>query len=360
MHVDWDWIKQRPHFIAEGLSNFFSVYIFAQRESINKPKELVKNDTKNVKVKSFFTLPFRDKKGVRQLNELLMKIYFKLMIKRYKPDYIWITNPILYNYLPPNLNCKLIYDCMDDAIGFDFKKEGIKTKILESEKELIKKSSIIFVSSNNLATKINKRSKCNYKTFLIRNAFNGNIMDNMINNKHDQNIKSIYKIGYIGTISSWFDFELLEFTLERFKNIEYHIIGPIIGLNNEIHANERIKFYGPINHEKLASLSVEFDCFIMPFKLNKVVESVDPVKFYEFINYNKPVISIFYEEIKRFSPYVYFYSDKETLVNMLEKMIKEGFVRKYSDNQRFEFLKNNSWDTRISKIVECIEKDHPQ
>ena len=40
---------------------------------------------------------------------------------------------------------------------------------------------------------------------------------------------------------------------------------------------------------------------IMPFKLNELVKSVDPVKLYEYINYNKPIISIFYQEIKRYS-----------------------------------------------------------
>ncbi len=351
MHVDWNWIKQRPQFIAEGLSKFFDIYVFTQRESITKSKNLTKNDNKNIKIKSFFVLPFKNKSYIEYLNEIFMKIYFKLVIKIYEPNYIWITNPILYDYLPSNLDCKLIYDCMDDAIGFDFKKEGIKAKILKSEKKLIKKSAVIFVSADNLATKINKREKCDHKTFLVRNAFNGDIITRTPKQKN----RDIYKIAYIGTVSSWFDFELLEFTLQKFKNIEYHIIGPIVGSESKIHTNERIKFYGPIEHEKLISLSNSFDCFIMPFKLNNLVKSVDPVKFYEFINYNKPIISIFYDEIKRFSPYVYFYSNKETMVNILDKMINEGFVNKYSDKQRFEFLKNNSWDTRVSKIIEYIK-----
>ncbi|MCE7700036.1 MAG: hypothetical protein K8E24_014835, partial [Methanobacterium paludis] len=273
IHIDWNWIKQRPQFIAEGLSKFFDIYVFAQRESIIKSKNLTKNDNKHIKIKkikSFFGLPFRNKTGIKYLNEIFMKIYFKLVIKKYEPDYIWITNPILYDYLPSNLDCKLIYDCMDDAIGFDFKKEDAKTKILKSEKELIKKSTVIFVSANNLATKINKREKCDHKTFLVRNAFNGDIINRIPKQKN----KSIYKIAYIGTVSSWFDFELLEFTLQKFKNIEYHIIGPIIG-STKIDTNERIKFYGPIKHEKLISLSDNFDCFIMPFKLNNLVKSVD-------------------------------------------------------------------------------------
>ena len=42
------------------------------------------------------------------------------------------------------------------------------------------------------------------------------------------NKKRNYIIGYVGTITSYFDFELLENSLEMFDNIEYHIIGPLI------------------------------------------------------------------------------------------------------------------------------------
>ncbi len=31
MHIPWGWIKQRPHFIAEILSNFYSVNLFCEK-----------------------------------------------------------------------------------------------------------------------------------------------------------------------------------------------------------------------------------------------------------------------------------------------------------------------------------------
>ena len=58
--------------------------------------------------------------------------------------------------------------------------------------------------------------------------------------------------------------------------------------------NEKIKFYGPVEHGKLLGYVNNFDAMIMPFKLYESVIVADPVKFYEYINYNKPIISIFY------------------------------------------------------------------
>ena len=54
---------------------------------------------------------------------------------KYDPDFIWITFPQLYDYIPPNTKCKVIYDCMDLSTGFDFP-ESFKSKILNLEEKL--------------------------------------------------------------------------------------------------------------------------------------------------------------------------------------------------------------------------------
>ena len=47
---------------------------------------------------------------------------------------------------------------------------------------------------------------------------------------------------------------------------------------------------------------------MMPFILNELIESVDPVKLYEYINFEKNIICIKYDEILRFKDFVYFYN----------------------------------------------------
>lgn len=154
-------------------------------------------------------------------------------------------------------------------------------------------------------------------------------------------------------VSEWFDFEALSYTLKYIKNIEYHIIGPVdIDLPK---LSEKIKFYGPVNHDELYSYAKNFDCLIMPFKLSELIYSVDPVKLYEYVNFNKPILAVYYPEIKRFSPFVDFYSDKEELKIKIEDMIQEDFKKKYSNSERLEFLKNNTWNIRIKKIMQNLE-----
>lgn len=352
MHVSWDWGKQRPHYIAENLNKFYDLIIL-HPYYYNKSM-LTKNDKNGLFIKQFFTLPYyHTSKMIYALNKFLLKNLIKFYIKKYKPDFIWLTFPEFYEFIPRNTGIKIIYDCMDDALGF-YSDKSTNSRILEIEKELIKKSYKIFVSCEDLATKLDDRSSCKNKTFLVRNAFGGNIIKNFNNDKQKLTPKK-FKIGFVGAVPPWFDFESLNYSLNELKNIEYHIIGPVTDINLKHFSNVNFKFYGPITHCKLYETVKDFDCMIMPFKITKLINSVDPIKLYEYINYNKPIISIYYDEIERFSPFVNFYSDRKELCSILEELIKNGFKKKYSDKERIDFLEKNSWKVRVENIFKVLE-----
>lgn len=345
MHVDWDWIKQRPQFIAEKLAVHFNLlicYPISRKRSL-----LSKNNRQGLNLCPFISIPFRQKnKVLYYLNIYMLKIFFGLVIYIFKPDFIWVTSPELFPYIPSKKS-KLIYDCMDDIC--EFHHSPMYRNVLENlEKSLLVSSSLVFTSSEHLINVINSRVNIITKVHLIRNSFGGEILPIQASSLPKQ--KTNYKIGYIGTISSWFDFDTINYCLDRINNIEMHLIGPIeMGVVKNNH--ERMYFYGPIKHEDLYDYCKDFDCLILPFKINRLIKSVDPVKLYEYINYNKPIISVYYEEIARFMPFVYFYNDSHSLYDLLLNLINRSFPKKYNEHERQEFLQKNSWDARINDII---------
>lgn len=348
MHIDWRWIKQRPHFIAEGLLEYYQVkvvYFYSKRFLPCFKTNKNKGTLSKIPI---IRLPFYQNKWIYKINKAYLRFYFKILIKKYDPDYLWITFPLLYTYIPPKVECKVIYDCMDDARSFDFS-ENFKFYISESEKRLVKDASIIFTSSNSIYEILKNNYKCEDKLYVIRNAFNGKIIDEINVEKNKK-----YKIGYFGTISSWFDYDALRLSLEKFPSIEYYLIGPI-----ESHVpkyeHSRLNYVGPVDHKELYNHVKNYDCLIMPFKLNNLVKSVDPTKLYEYINFNKPIISIYYEELEYFSPFLYFYHNHDELLDIINNLIQSGFNKKYSDSERLEFLNRNSWKERLLKIRESID-----
>lgn len=352
MHIDWNWNKQRPQFIAEGLSDYFDIkviYMVSKRFLFKNHKSSTNN---KLDVVPAFRLPFYENRWIYELNKLYLKTYFNFIIKKFKPDFIWITFPQLFDYIQSGTSCKIIYDCMDLATGFEFS-DDFRLKVADQEKKLIKESDFVFASSKKLYSKLIEEYQCGNKLFLIRNAFGGQIIsDKNIPKQNDK--EPIYKIGYVGSINESFDFKKILLTLDHKENIEYHLIGPLDQVE-EIN-NERIKFHGFIEYDKLYENVKNFDALIVPFKITERILAADPGKIYGYINYNKPIISVYYEELSYFSEFIYFYSSGEDLLKLLNDLSEGGFVRKYSNEERINFLKNNSWDVRVNEIREYLNK----
>ena len=117
--------------------------------------------------------------------------------------------------------------------------------------------------------------------------------------------------------------------------------------------HDRIKCIGPVAHDDLYENVKDVDALIMPFVLNDLIMSVDPVKLYEYINFRKNIICVEYPEVKRFSEFVYFYKDYESYANAIKEAIVSDKI-KFSIEKQNEFLELNTWKVRAKTIAKVI------
>ena len=111
MGIDWYWIKQRPQIIAEMLNKDYDVTVAYYKELFVK-QSLRKNNDELEKSISISAIPYRDKNKIAYA---IQKLLFHRIMKNVKQfDIVWISHPLLYRYLPPNYDGKVIYDCMDN------------------------------------------------------------------------------------------------------------------------------------------------------------------------------------------------------------------------------------------------------
>lgn len=350
-HVDWNWIKQRPHFIAEGLEKHFKLSVMYMRQNKNR-KTLQKRRDNEFKARPIYIIPFFGRFPLlRQINNYFMAKQLSREYNKLKPDYIFLTYPDQIKLIPKKYTGKIIYDCMDDYFAMALNSR--KTVIQNYERELIARADFVFLSSENLKDKIIEKYnvKDTGKFTVIRNGYAGEIfqVDSQTEKKQDEFI-----ISYIGTVSHWFNFEYLLKSLEDFKNLRYRIIGPVeSGL--KIPESDRIDFIGTVEHSELYKNVKDTNCLIMPFVVNEIIESVDPVKLYEYINYNMNILCVKYNEILRFEDFVYFYSDYESFKQQLIELMSCETI-KYSYDKRVEFLEKNNWGNRVNEVINKITK----
>lgn len=343
MGIDWQWIYQRPQILAQKLAENYQVTVVFPRsitsQNWKKPVE------EGLEFRILWTLPFQEKSKVPgALSEALNRNLWKDLDSF---DMILVGYPLYGRYIPNSYRGKIIYDCMDNHEMLYPYQRGV-SKVVEQENRLIERCDLLLVSACKLQEKTDKIAGYE-KSRLLRNGTHTTRLSEIKNT----DIKEHYKLGYIGTIAEWFDFQVLINSLDSQAAIEYHLVGPVI--KSEEH--ERMVYHGCVEHHKLEDIVKDYDCLIMPFHVNEIVSYVDPVKLYEYIAFGKCIVSVYYPEIERFSDFVYFYKDSKEYNALMEKLVKEGFPVKYSKEQQEAFLKENSWDMRYKELKKLMKQE---
>lgn len=346
MGIDWNWIYQRPQIIAKYLSSDYDVTVAYPVKvwDRNEIRHIEEDNTCIHKIK-LWVFPFQRK------SKLIGKIavmYQRLLLKKYDQyEYIYVSYPIAIEYIPKDYRGLIIYDCIDEHERM-CSNENMRRRVVKDEKYLLQKCDIIIVSSQNLLQK--KVKTCNKEINLVRNGVD---MIKICKVKKGI-IKKRYIIGYVGTIAEWFDSELIEKSTQIHENLEYHLIGPCdVSYQKK---NGKTIYDGVVEHSKLQHFLKDYDCMIMPFIINEIVEAVDPVKLYEYVALGKCIISVYYEELEHFREFAYFYRTEKEYDALIRELIRQGFPPKYNEEQQKEFLKQNSWQERYKIIHQLMEQ----
>lgn len=266
----------------------------------------------------------------------------------------------------------VIYDIMDDWEEFNKVKQARWYK-KEHEIYLIKRADIVTAVAKPLIKKF--KYECNKEIYLIPNALDCKFVDKYnkeymneeknnylffnkiknvlrIENNNEDNFKvhNRSKIGYVGHLtSSWFDWESLIEIAKTLSEYEFEIIGHSMQMKiDELPKN--IKYLGPKSIDEVFEISKEWKIGIIPFKINKLSEGVDPIKVYEYLAMGLKVISFTIPQIINY-PEVKLVSSIDEFVDSIKSSMKEDFNYIQVDS----FLKVNTWQNRINEILKLSQ-----
>jgi len=353
--TDWWWAKQRPQFIAEGLSEFYKItYTFPRTYKTRNIVKCQKATNPNLELDQVFKLPLDRFRLIRSINRMLLLLQLRPIIPLY--DIIWITHPDIYKQIKSilPLNTSIVYDCMDDYLEFPNTKRNKKeaSGIFNNERMLVNNANILIFSAEYLRNKVLARYESQKKCSIVNNAVSKEFLlrsdDEQYSFPGFHDFKGHIKLVYTGTISAWFDFDLIIRSLKRFDNIVYILAGP---LEIKVPSNSRIIYLGPLSHQNIKKLYNIADAFIMPFHDEELIRSVDPVKVYEYISGCKPVIVLKYSGTDKFKDFVYRYSNPEEFIALVGQLSERNLKLKKSKEECNVFTRANTWESRVKEIV---------
>ena len=348
-HVNWSWIKQRPHFIPYYIAKsgievtYISLNSITSFISNNKIKMENEVDEGNLKIKEINVLPLGSRvKIIGKINSILTRKYIAGNF-----DAIILTHPSQIDYITPKLRGrKIIYECMDNHPYFS-QKEKVTNLLISKEKMLCEIANKIIVSSLELKKRlINRYGLDSKKIDVILNALDD---DTILNCSQEKICLKQPNLVYIGTIGSWFDCKLIKDFAGNNPNYTVYLVGPI---EKSIEAElqnlpTNIVLVGPVEHNDVFKFIRSGDIMLLPFKVNDVIECVDPVKMYEYIALNKPIVSSYWSELDRYVDKVHFYNDGQSFENVVKYIhlnAKENIINT-------EFVQKENWKLRVEDYL---------
>lgn len=366
--IYWSDLKQRPQHLAEELAKILGGQITFIEPSISILNGIIKSNTnykqydqkinENLRVfrpSGALRLPrsidIIDIFGVNQFLE--RKQLEKLILKA---DIIWLGSPIFYNLIK-NISGKIVvFDRMDDY-EFLTRNFFMKKLLKKSEQQLLLKADLVIASSDSLyidSLKFNKNS------YLIKNAVDKDILNTNRNNNILDELKELKKkgfiiFGYVGAIDHWFDFE----SIREIVNYDERFVVCLVGRNNlkgNLNFHSRIRYFNTVPKPEVGTIINGFDICLFPFLRNsKKIDSINPVKIYEYLSLNKPILAVKSKEIDLLKQQgIYLYESIQGIRLFLDNIDKISFPFN-SDSELKDFISNNDWNARAKIVIKHLQ-----
>ncbi len=354
--IYFDDMKQRPQQIAELLAQDYIVYYV--EPTISLMRQIIKGGMKCTGKKDKITeqlqvirlngcctlhksLEIYDILGANNISEVLQ---LRNLVK--DCDIIWVGYSGWYTVVRHFMNKIIIFDKMDEEDLLASSK-SLKYTLKRNMRKMVEISDYMVVTCQKFYQEIKGLGK---PVELIPNGvsagFTKRTKDNLISYAP---ITILKRIGYIGTISEWFDYDVINTILETNQVCE--II--LVGRNHlpELH-NPRIKYVGIKKNEELPDIIKTFDLCLYNFKDMPLLDTINPVKIYEYLSLNIPVLAVKSMETIILKDYLMLYENMNDVILALKGNVKRPFI---DEEARLSFINNNSWDARVKQINKILD-----
>lgn len=349
--IPYDGLKQRPQYIAEGLAGQHEVtYV---DPTVSMMKFLLKGGEKpggyTCRINEHLRIVRLNGAGSlhRSLEVLGGWVAFpeRLQLREYLPkaDLVWIGYSPWYSLLKGYRGI-VVYDKMDDEAGLTQNKL-MKKLIRKVEPRLVERADLLLVTAQKFRDEFLARGKC---PCVVPNAVDRAVMTPPSGGTPEKLPGRVF--GYVGMISHWFDVDAIRTIIDADPNNRVVLVGPS---EIKLPIHPRLVCTGKVPKEEVDGWIRSFDVCLYPFRRTPLIDTIDPVKIYEYLAQNKPVLAANSREINKFEPLVVSYSMQEELRELAGRDFAAPFT---CQTERQRFVQQNCWDARMSVILEKLDR----
>jgi glycosyltransferase involved in cell wall biosynthesis len=304
--------------------------------------------TPNLYVVTPLVIPFHDIKGVPTFNAWFLARYIRHQADRLgmRDFQVWTFMPTTASIISRLRPQKVIYYCVDEWSAFSF----LNAKLMEDmEVELIRQSDLVITSAEKL---FQTKRALHAKTYLVSHGVDSEHFGKAISPETTvpKEIAQLTHpvIGFWGLIHEWIDIELIAEVAARRPQWSFVLIGKSGVDCSVLKRLPNVHLLGVQPYDTLPAFAKGFTVGMMPFRINRLTDNVNPIKLREYLAAGLPVVSTPLPEAKVYQNVVRFGSTAEEFVSALDEAVRDR-----QDLPCRVFLDAVAKETWLSK-VNCI------
>lgn len=257
-------------------------------------------------------------------------------------DILWFDSPLFGFLLDAIIYKKSILRIADYSKGFN----AVSDVQFNAEINIANKVDTVIYTAKNLKEKyaeIKDKSKMKYVP-------NGIDLDffKAADRSLPQELEDIPepRVIYVGAIHDWFDVDLVYYCAKNLSNYNFIIIGPEQKDLSLLKKLKNIHILGSIPYAKIPAFLYNSQVGIIPFNVKDypdLVNSINPLKMYEYLACGLKVVSVEWEQINDMNDIINLVTTKDEFVNAIE----------HGDNSGYDLLKL-AWFEILRKFLKDI------
>lgn len=347
---------QRPQHISMNLAKNNCLMLYEVTKMTDKVKTIEKQE------ENLYLINFNNRAIKKMIFKQLESSACEKYIQIYSTD-CKMTLEQLKEYIAKGY--KIIYEYIDDLSPELVGSSVLPKNLTEKYNYMLqdKENVFVVVTAEQLKKDVLEKRGSEKLIFSTNGVDYNHFQDINANYDYDDCFKKILKekkkiIGYYGALASWFDYSMLKYLAEL--RPEYNIV--LLGIKyddsydkSNIKQQKNIYFLGSKSYNELQNYASKFDVCIIPFIINDITKATSPVKLFEYMALNKPIITTEMDECKKYQS-VYIAKTKEQFVKLIDEAILLNIdnAPEYYDILRKEALEN-TWEKKANLIIEKLK-----
>ena len=271
----------------------------------------------------------------------------------------WSYNPLFTDFIGKLSEHLFVFDAVDNwAEHPSYTKLIKKQTILNNYKTISEKAQVIFTVSEHMQNLFKDFGRTK-DVYWVPNGVDYDHFNNPDLTDKPNQISEITKpiIGYLGTIEERIDFELLAKIAEKNPDKELVLCGPVWpsvkdSAERTLNKFSNVRWLGRIAYNDVPSYLRRFNVAIIPHKLNHFVDSMNPMKLYDYLACGLPIVTTNGAGVELFNDKIYIAKDSNDFLTLINRALAEDSDEKHVARQ--SAVREHTWKKRADLMTKIV------